>query len=101
MPNPDCDLDALVADEDGQPFTFRFGGEDYTLPPRIDLRAVAALEGNRYDAALRMLLGPDQWDRMQQSDAVFDQPKFEALFNAYGRHQGVDGLGESSASTPS
>jgi hypothetical protein len=103
MPKPKpevCDLDALDADEAGEPFTFRFGGEDYTLPPKIDLRAVAALEGNRYDAALRMLLGPVQYERMQQASAVFDQRKFEALFNAYGAHQGVS-LGESEASTDS
>lgn len=98
---PVCDLDALDADESGEPFAFRFGGEDYALPPKIDLRAVAALEGNRYDAALRMLLGPLQWERMQASPAVFDQRKFEALFAAYGKHQGVDSLGESSASTGS
>lgn len=96
-----CDLDALEADEAGTPFTFRFGGEEYTLAPRIDLRAVAALEGNRYDAALRMLLGPEQWERMQASPAAFDQTKFEALFDAYAKHQGVDSLGESSASTGS
>lgn len=95
-----CDLDALEADEAGTPFIFRFGGEKYALPPRMDLRAVAALQGGRFDDALRLMLGPEQWEQMQSAAAVFDAYKLEKLFDAYGRHQGVS-LGESSASTGS
>ena len=81
-----CDLDALDADEQGQPFTFRFGGEEYVLPPRVDLRAVWAFERNRLDAGLRILLGPDQYGRLMASGAGFDAAKVKALLGAYNRH---------------
>jgi hypothetical protein len=94
------DLDALAHEANGEPFRFRFGGEDYELPPHMDIRAVAAMSAGRLDDALRMLLGDAQWTRLQASPEVFDQHKLLALFNAYGAHSGMT-PGESSASTGS
>ena len=37
------DLDAIGAEARGEPFRFRFGGEDYELPPSIDMLAVPAM----------------------------------------------------------
>jgi len=92
------DLDAL--ETDGTPFPFRHGGEDYVLPPSIDLRVALAEEAGRVDDALRLLLGDEQWDRIVASEAVFDSAKFLALMEAYKRHLGTT-LGESAASSRS
>ena len=94
------DFDALAAEETGEPFRFRFGGEDYELPSRIDVRAVAAMAAGRMDDSLRMLLGADQWTRLQASPAVFNDHTFEALLDRYLAHEGTT-MGESSASTSS
>lgn len=94
------DLDALAKDVTAEPFRFRFGGEDYEIPCLIDMRWVAAIETDRVDDALRLLLGPEQYRRMQQSPAVFDRLQFDALVGAFFTHVGSS-LGESPASTDS
>lgn len=95
------DLDAVIAEATPrEPFRFKFGGEAYELPASPDLRAFAALTAERLDDGFRLLLGPDQWSRLQASDSVFDQTAFEHLIVAYQEHVGAD-LGESGASTPS
>lgn len=94
------DLDAFIADAAGEPFRFRFGGDEYTLPPSIDLRAVAALTAGRLDDAFRLLFTADQWDRIQRSTTVFDQRTLLALFDAYAKHSGTS-LGESQGSASS
>lgn len=96
------DLDAVIAEREPRaPFEFTFGGEAFVLPPAMDLRVIAALSSGRFDDGLRMLLGPEQWEKIQQVDAVFDSAAFEALFKAFGDHLGADLMGESQASTRS
>jgi hypothetical protein len=83
----DYDLDAALAEKEAKPgFTFRFGGEDFTLPA-----------GGRLDDALRMLLGSAQWETMQAVESVLDTDALKNLLEAYGAHSGID-LGESAAS---
>lgn len=96
------DLDAVVAEGEGtaEPFCFTFGGDSYQLPPRIDIRAIALLTKGEVGDALKVLLGPDQYQRLLASPAVFDDTKFAALVEAYAQHQSVS-TGESSASTSS
>lgn len=94
------DLDAFVSEVTEEPFRFRFGGEQYELPARFDIRAVAALAAGRLDDALRMLLGVAQWERIQAVDAVLDERGLKALLDRYMAHSGVD-LGEPLASTGS
>ena len=94
------DLDALTAEEAGEPFRFRFGGEMYELPARVDLRMALALEAGRLGETLERLLGPDQWERLQASPAVLDGPAFQALLVKYLGAQGMT-VGESSASSAS
>lgn len=97
-------LDSLTAEARGEdtaePFRFRFGGEDYECPPRLDVRAMAAMTEGRIGDALRMLVGEDQWARIEKSPAPFDDRHLKALLNAYMTHQGGQ-PGESSASTGS
>lgn len=101
-PSAPFDLDAVIAErEERTPFEFTFGGELFVLPPSVDVRVVAALSGERFDDALRMLLGSEQWARLQAVEAVFDFAALEALFQVYGEHLGEDLTGEAAASTRS
>lgn len=95
------DLDAVIAERtEKAPFIFRFGGEAYSLPPRPDMRAAAALSAGRLDDGFRLLLGEAQWERLQASPATFDDSAFLAMYEAYQTHIGED-LGESKASPSS
>jgi hypothetical protein len=92
------DLDALANEAQGEPFRFKFGGEEYALPPSIDMRAVAAMQAGRLDDALRQMLTPEQWERVQASPAVLDGWTLMALFEEYARTSGLT-VGKSSGST--
>lgn len=94
------DLDAAIAEAEGEPFEFTFGGEKYRLPYSPDLRAVAAMEQGKLTDAMRLLLGSEQWGRLLAADAVFNIPAFESLMAAYMKHCGLE-PGESKASSPS
>lgn len=94
------DLDAVANEANGEPFRFRFGGEDYELPPSIDIRAVVAMQAGRLDEGLRALLTPAQWERVQASPSVLSGKVLLSLFEAYARHSGLT-VGESSGSTSS
>jgi hypothetical protein len=98
------DLDAAVAEAVAtaglEPFRFTFGGEDYELPPRMDIRALGSFtKGDVYDG-LRLMLGPDQHERLLASPAVFSDDAFQKLIEAYAEHQGTT-IPESAASTSS
>lgn len=94
------DLDAIANEATGEPFRFRFGGEDYELPPNIDMRVVAAMQSGRLDDALRQMLNTEQWARIQASTAVLNSQVLLALFERYSKHSGLS-VGESSGSTSS
>lgn len=87
------DLDAVANEATAAPFEFTFGGGAFTLPPAIDVLAVAAIEQGRLYEGLHRLLGDEQWERMVASEAVFDESKLVALLDAYGKHIGIS-LGE-------
>jgi hypothetical protein len=88
------DLDAALAEREAKPaFEFRFGGELFELSAEPDVRALAAFSGGRLDDALRMLLGGEQWARMQAVEAVLDTGALKDLLEAYGKHAGIE-LGE-------
>jgi hypothetical protein len=97
------DLDAVIAErEERAPFQFRFGGQVFQLPGAgLDIRVIAALQGERIDDGLRMLMGDTQWATLQSLEATFDQEAFYALLRQYGKHIGEDIVGESGASTGS
>lgn len=93
-------LDALENDANQEPFRFMHGGEEYTLPASPDMRAGIAFQKEDAEGGLRLLLGNEQWARIEASDAVFDTNKFVKLMAAYEAHIGV-AVGESQASSPS
>lgn len=91
------DLDAgraARAEAAGAPFPFRFAGTDYTIPApkQWPLDVTDLLAENKVAAALRALLGDDDYDRFTGAGATLAD--VEALFGAVGRWQGLDGLGE-------
>lgn len=93
------DLDALV--NDGEPFRFKFGGEDYEMPPDIDLTSIALLDRGDPERALERILGEGQWKRMVDSPHAFGVKQLMALLDAYSKHLGMDSLGGSLASIAS
>lgn len=97
------DLDALIAEATGVPFTFRFGGDEYTCPASIDVRAVSALAAGDLVGALRVMVGDEQWARLEASPQTLGVVAIGKLIEAYAAHQGVS-VGESfgsSSSSPS
>lgn len=94
------DLDAFIAEHEGEPFAFTFGGVEFTWPARIDLRAEMALTEGRLWDALRLQFGPGQYDKFLEVGAGFDLEAVRGLFDAHAKHHGSS-LGESSASAGS
>lgn len=93
-------VDAIAREADPNPWEFEFGGETYTLPSDLDMRAMAALNGGRLDDALRILIGPEQWERMQASSYVFGPKQLNDLMQTYLSDLGID-LGKPLPSTDS
>jgi hypothetical protein len=83
-------VEAVTREADPQPWEFEYGGEVYQLPSDIDMRVVAALDGGRLDDAFRMLLGPEQWARLQDSECMFGPQQFGDLMQAYFEDLGLD-----------
>ena len=100
-PSEAFDLDALLAERPGRPkYTFRFGGEEFSLPPKVDLRAAAFLSGGDLLGGLKSLLGVRQWERLCAVEDVFDTDALALLMDSYMAYAGVS-VGESAASTAS
>lgn len=79
------DLDATL----GLPFTFTFGGDTYTLPSDVDMAALQALRAEEPEKALQAMLGDEQWQRLQESPAVFGVRAWSKLIDAYFTHLGL------------
>jgi hypothetical protein len=99
------DLDAILEGEQGFPFTFTLGGQDWTLPPQMDMKALILMGRQEGDpdiyGAMEILMGSDQFARFLRATGRLTSQRFEALMKAYARHQGADDMGESLASTSS
>jgi hypothetical protein len=92
--------DAIEADAQNKPWEFEHDGDVYVLPSDFDVRVAAKLTTGDLDGALRQLLGPEQWQRLEASPAVFGMRKLSAVLQAWAGDIGVD-LGEFVASPPS
>lgn len=94
-------IDQAIAErEDREPFEVEFGGELYTLPPRPDIRADAALADGRLEEGMRLLFGVDAWEAIKASPEVLDDAAFLDMYRAYQAHTG-DPAGEDGASPSS
>lgn len=92
------DLDAFIRSR--EPFTFTFGGREWTWPPNGDLRADVALARGDLGGALRWLFDDEQAVAFMEAGHGLDVEALRALFDAYAEHRGTR-LGESSASSAS
>lgn len=99
------DLDAVLAEEDAaekrKPFPFTFDGKKYTLPPVMDVRALAAIEQGELAGILRHLLGSEQWAYIEASPKMLTVTAMSALVEAYYKYIGGADLGKLLASTGS
>lgn len=93
-------VEAIDREADPTPWEFEFDGDVYRLPSDVDMRVLAAMEGGRLDDALKLLLGPAQWQRMNESTCIFGATQLQALMEAYMNDLGLD-LGKPSPSTES
>ncbi len=97
------DLDAFVASQGNGPFTFTFGGQEWTWPPLPDIRALAALAKDPPDAitALGFMFHPDDWSRfIDETGGGLTPTVIAKLFDQHAQHCGSS-LGEPSASSGS
>lgn len=94
------DLDAVASEAKGDPFTFRWAGEEWTLPPvkSVDWRDARALERGEIEAAFPKLMGAEQFNRFATHRLDIDG--LGKLVAAYMKHQGLT-PGESEASPSS
>lgn len=93
------DLDAVAREATGEPFTFIFGGELFSLPASPDVRFLDALGSERITDTVRLMFGED-WARVEASSTTLTAEVASALLNAYVSHLGTT-QGKSSRSTGS
>jgi hypothetical protein len=94
------DLDAAAV-EGVEPFTFTFGGEVFAMPTVMGLAyedTLAYLAAEREDQRLRLLLEPEQYERLMALAPTTGQVR--ALIRAWWEYQGTT-EGESGASADS
>lgn len=92
------DLNAVIAEAAGEPFTFKLGDETYELPASPDMQLLAILAGGKLDEMLPALFGAAQYARFVESGAKLPAAAFDALLSKYMEHAGVD-VGEASGSS--
>ena len=97
------DLDAVIAERRTtarEPFRFTFGGQTFELPADVDVRVATAVDRRDFDEALRRLLGPADYARLEAVDEVLTLSTLMALLDAWTDYLGTD-VGESPASASS
>jgi hypothetical protein len=93
-------VEAVEREGSGEPWKFDFDGDRYSLPSDFDMRAAAKLTNGDLHGALEMLLGAEQWNRLQASPKIFSLEQLGKLLQSWATDIGVD-LGELTASPPS
>jgi hypothetical protein len=93
-------LEAIEREGGEGTWPFDFDGHRYHLPSDFDWRAANALTKGDIELGLELLLGDEQWQRMQASPKVFGVKAIVNMLNAYATDIGVD-LGEFQASSAS
>lgn len=85
------DLDAIKPRDRKEPFQFRFGGEVFTTRDPMEFNIVA-MRGVMEDPAenLAAMLGEEEWNRLENLDAVFTLEHADAMATAYFKHHGID-----------
>lgn len=84
------DLDAVAAPEGREPFPFVFGGEQFELSADPDVATWEHLAKGNIQTALLMALGGEQYQKLDELDAVLTSARMEALLEAYSKHLGIE-----------
>lgn len=92
-------VEAVEREATESPWEFEFDGDIYSLPNDFDWRAAAKLTAGDMHGALEMLLGPEQWVKINESPKIFGLTALGELIQAWCADIGVD-LGEFQASPP-
>lgn len=94
------DLDALATDPDGEPFTFHWNAELFTLQTfkQMEWRQQITFTQMPMEEAMRLLLGEVQWDNFVAKP--MSRGRLNALLDAWYLHQGISS-GEGPASSDS
>jgi len=96
-------LDAWIAEQEGKPFEFEFGGEHYQCPYGIDIRVLLLAQRGKpgdLETAIQHMLGAAQYNRLITANAHLPAPALQKLVEQYALQSGMD-LGESLASSDS
>lgn len=83
------DVDALMAERDERPFRFRWAGELWEFPARMDIRVVQAVDQGDVLGAVHMLLGDEQWQHLVDVPEVLDAVTLKAIVDRYVEKQGL------------
>lgn len=83
------DVDALMAERDQRPFRWRWAGDVWEFPPRMDLRVVQAVDQGDILGAVQMLLGDEQWTRLVDVPEILDAVTLKAVIDRYVEKQGL------------
>lgn len=95
------DLDAVTAEATTtEPFKFTFGGEKYKVTAEnADMRIVIRMTDNELAEALRLMLGAEQYARLDASPEAFTDERLAALYEGWCAHYGLGEPGKSEASS--
>lgn len=97
---PAFDLDAIEVEATGEPFRFTLGGTEYTIPTLVDFRVTAFLSENDWANAIRVLVGPEQWQKILDGTEPLTLERCIAIIEQWTTHIGIS-AGKSRASTRS
>jgi len=84
------DLDAVVTPDELAPFPFKFGGEQFELAADPDVATWEHLAKGNIQTALWLALGQEQYEVLDELEAVLTSSKMEALLEAYAKHLGIE-----------
>lgn len=85
-------LDEIAASVD-EPFRFRFGGQDFQFPNDPDVVVWELLAANQLQSFLAVLLGDDDYKRMDEiptAVASMTKERLTALIEGYQKHLGME-----------
>lgn len=100
------DLDAPSEEPEVPPFKFKFGGEVFTCrhPEELPVADLAEIidEANSNPAVmLPVMLDPDELDRLERSESVFNLGDLRRAQEAWQTHYGLDAPKSSGSRRPS
>lgn len=82
------DLDAI--EKEGEPFPWKFGGVDFEFPADPPIEALEFLAKGDAQMCLWVLLGKDEYERLDALPGRLGTRQFGALTDAYFKHVGID-----------